>query len=69
MLPSLISFLSRTQCFLCGGGDNPSVVCPACLQVHSLNDDLRDFVLALTEEEMEQTAARWARIEDWYGCE
>ena len=75
MLHALTSYLSRTSCFLCGGGDNPSKVCPACLQVHMLNDDLRDFVLALTEQEMEQSVAMWGNSktffmgEDYYGMD
>ena len=80
MLPSLISFLSRTSCFLCGGGDNPSKVCPACLQVHMLCEDLMDFTMEICEEEMTATVKRWGNskvffmrekpnVEDWYGPE
>lgn len=58
-LDELSRFLVRASCFLCGGGDNPNVVCPACLQVHSLNEDLVTFSLAICEEEMCMTVKRW----------
>jgi len=48
-----------THCFLCDGGENPSTVCPACLQVNLLPNDLITFTLQVAEEEMCMTVRQW----------